>query len=379
MVTGIGLYVHVPFCWSKCYYCDFFSEPYSTKAVQQYLQALEREARLYITSWLDGREVGSIYIGGGTPTALAVEELERLCGIIAIFPRRADAEWSVEANPDTLTREKLSILHQFGVNRLSLGVQSFDDNLLQFLGRTHSGAKAKAAWQQGRQAGFDNMSLDLIYGIPGQSKNLWQETLSEAVALAPNHISAYGLTIEEGTLFALRQLSPCPEELEIAQYYVAQDILTKAGLLQYEISNFARQGFVCRHNILYWQNESYLGLGPAAVSYLQKERWTNARDLTRYIQCLERGWLPIEERERVTAELEQAETVMLALRLKRGLSRWRFRTRFGQDIVEAYPTVIKRLSKYGLIEIDERRLRLSPRGLLLANQVAMSFLPDDPS
>ena len=379
MAPGPALYIHVPFCVRKCYYCDFVSQPYSTDLANQYLWALRREAQLYLTSWPRGQEVASIYVGGGTPTVLTLKELKQLLQVIATFPGTAGAEWTVEANPGIISQEKLHLLRQFGVNRLSLGVQSFDDNLLRYLGRIHTADEARQAWQQARRAGFDNLSLDLIYAVPGQSLPLWRQTLSEALALAPDHVSTYSLMIEEGTEFARRGITPCAEELDLAQYQEAQGLLQGAGLLQYEISNFARPGFACKHNLVYWHNEPYLGLGAAAVSYLNNERRTNVNDVPRYVHLLKKGQCPIGEREETTVELAQAETVILALRLKEGLSRSRFRDRFGQDVDGVYPTGIRRLLEYGLVELDQESLRLTPKGWLLANQVAMVFLPNSPS
>lgn len=378
MATGLALYIHVPFCLSKCYYCDFFSQPYCANTINQYLGALEQEARLYLTSWPYAQEVTSIYIGGGTPTVLTAEQLVNLLELVSLFPRAGEAEWTVEANPDTLSREKLFILREYGVNRLSLGVQSFDDQLLRFLGRTHTAAAAQSAWEQARRLGFANMNLDLIFGIPGQSEDLWRQTIARALSLQPDHVSAYGLTIEPGTEFARRGLAAADEELELAQYRTAQRLLERAGLIQYEISSFARSGYTCQHNLVYWRNEPYLGLGPAAVSYLNKERRLNVNDIASYVRLLKTGQPPIGDREQATEELAQAETVILALRLKEGLSRQRFRDRFGWDVTDIYPSEINHLLAYGLVTLDKESLRLTAAGWLLANQAAAAFLPDNP-
>ena len=327
MSKGPALYVHVPFCVRKCYYCDFASQPYSSSAAMQYLYALEQEAQIFLTSWPRGQEVSSIYVGGGTPTVLVSEELEQVLAVASAFPRASTIEWTVEANPGTLTLDKLRVLKAAGVNRLSLGVQSFDDTILTFLGRTHTGAEAKTAWYNARQVGFDNLSLDLIYAVPGHSLTSWRQTLKEALALAPEHISTYSLMIEEGTEFGRRGLTPVSQELDLAQYEEAQAVLQKDGLCQYEISNFACPGFSCRHNLVYWYNEPYLGLGPSATSYLAGERRTNVRNVSEYVQCLNEGRLPVADRELAMPELARAETVILSLRLREGLSRRRFRER----------------------------------------------------
>ncbi|MGI6129306.1 MAG: radical SAM family heme chaperone HemW [bacterium] len=375
MSRGLALYIHIPFCVRKCYYCDFVSRPYSSAMADVYISALEKEAEYFITSWPQSQGVSSVYIGGGTPTVLSPHELERVLQVAAAFPQTAAIEWTVEANPGTLTKAKLALLKAAGVNRLSLGVQSFDDTVLSFLGRVHSAAEAKIAWDLARCAGFDNLSLDLMYAIPGQGLDVWRQTLQEAISLAPDHISAYSLMIEEGTEFAKRGLKPCSEELDLAEYQEAQVMLEQAGLYQYEISNFARHGYSCRHNLVYWHNESYLGLGLAATSYLEGERRNNVQDMTSYVTTLWNGHLPIAEREEATPELDQAETVMLALRLKEGLPRERFYRRFGQDVYTAYSEAIDRLAAAGLVTLNEQRLTLTTKGLLLYNQVALAFLP----
>lgn len=374
-----ALYVHVPFCLRKCFYCDFASEAVTQEAVEQYLKALAWEADQALASWPCGWEVPSIYMGGGTPTALAPAQLEAVLAVAARFPRAAGAEWTVEANPGTVDREKLCLLRAAGVNRLSLGVQSFDDALLAFLGRIHTAAEACAAWEAARAAGFTNLSLDLIYAIPGQTLVAWRATLQQALALAPEHVSAYSLTIEPGTAFGRRAaagiLTAVPDDLDLAMYQEARERLEAAGLCQYEISNFARPGRESRHNLTYWCNEPYLGLGPAAASYLNGERRTNVPTVRAYYATCRAGRAPVAEREEATPELAQAETVILGLRLRTGLSWERFRQRFGVDLRTLYAGPIARLSAAGLIVADEQGLRLTPCALPIANQVFLEFLP----
>lgn len=379
-VQAPALYIHVPFCRRKCFYCDFASQPLATDRVGKYLYALEREAKEVLASWPPGWEVPSLYIGGGTPTCLEPADLERVLATAAAFPRAAGAEWTVEANPGTVDREKLALLRAAGVNRLSLGVQSFDDELLLFLGRIHTAAEARAAWELARAAGFDNLSLDLMYAIPGQTLSAWQKTLEQALTLAPEHVSAYSLAIEEGTEFGRRWeaglLEPLPDDVDLAMYREVRQRLGEAGLAQYEISNFARPGRECRHNLVYWRNEPYLGLGPAATSYLGGERRTNFRNVEQYYQALAAGRSPVAEREEATPELAMAETVILGLRLTGGISRERFRRRFQVDLAAVYPEAIRRLTAAGLLAADAQGLRLTPRGLPLANQVFLEFLPE---
>jgi len=374
-----ALYIHVPFCRRKCCYCDFASRPPAPAAVEAYLAAFKREAETALASWPNSWEVPSIYVGGGTPTALAPAELEAVLAVAARFPRTRGAEWTVEANPGTVDAAKLRLLKAAGVNRLSLGVQSFDDALLKFIGRIHTAREACAAWELARAAGFDNLSLDLIYAIPGQTMAGWRATLRQALALAPEHVSAYSLTIEPGTEFGRRAaagtLAPVSDELDLALYLEAQERLGAAGLGQYEISNFARPGRESRHNLVYWRNEPYLGLGPAAASYLDGVRRTNLSAVTRYHAAVMAGVPPVAEREEATPELARAETVILGLRLVEGVSWERFRQRFGVDLRALYAGPIARLTAAGFLIADERGLRLTPRALPVANQVFLEFLP----
>ncbi|NLY49509.1 MAG: radical SAM family heme chaperone HemW [Firmicutes bacterium] len=375
-----ALYIHVPFCIQKCFYCDFASRPISAPEVESYLAALEQEGRAVLASWPVSWEAPSIYVGGGTPTALRPAELERVLRVAAAFPRARGAEWTVEANPGTVDEAKLKLLLDSGVNRLSFGVQSFDDEELRFLGRIHTARDSVAAWELARRVGFSNLSLDLIYALPGQSLDSWRRTLGQAAALCPEHISAYSLSVEPETEFGRRQaagtLEPVDDELDLALYQEAQEVLSKAGLLQYEISNFARPGYESRHNLVYWRNEPYWGLGPAATSYIGGERRTNLKKVADYCRELEVGRAPVAERELAGRELEMAETVILGLRLVQGITWERFYERFGVDLRNVYPEVIKRLAAAGLIVSDKRGLRLTPRGLAVANRVFLEFLPD---
>lgn len=374
-----ALYIHAPFCRRKCHYCDFASVPLEADLVKRYLSALKREAERELASWPAGWEVPSIYIGGGTPTALEPEDLEAVLAVAALFPRAAGAEWTVEANPGTLDPAKLALLAGAGVNRLSLGVQSFDDDLLSFLGRIHTAREAEEAWDMARSAGFSNLNLDLIYAIPGQTLGAWRRTLKRALSLQPEHLSAYSLSIEPGTEFGRRaeagSLKPVAEELDLSMYRAAQELLGEAGLKQYEISNFARPGLECRHNLVYWRNEPYLGLGPAATSYLSGVRRTNREDVGEYIRALAAGEDPTAAREVATLELGMAETVILGLRLTEGIAWERFYDRFGCDLRDVFADSIRRLTRAGLVEADVQGLRLTPRGLPVANRVFQEFLP----
>ncbi|TEB14907.1 Oxygen-independent coproporphyrinogen-III oxidase 1 [Pelotomaculum sp. FP] len=377
---AIGLYIHVPFCLKKCRYCDFISYPYSRTAAKDYLAALIREIQLY-GSFLDEveKETASLFIGGGTPTCLPMGDLREILGCIrSIFRLTPDCEITVEANPGTIDAGGLYELRRTGVNRLSIGVQSLADGLLKTLGRVHNAAQAGAAVRLARQAGFDNINIDLIYGIPGQTLAVWQETLDRTVAFEPEHVAAYGLQLEEGTPLersvAIGDMRACPEELELSMYHTAIISLKKSGYHHYEISNFARPGRECVHNLVYWLNLPFLGLGPAAHSCFRGERFANEREPEKYRSRLRRGELRVADRETLTVETEMSETMFLGLRLLQGVSLAAFRQRFGRRLEDVYRSEIKRLTKDGLTEIDGDYLRLTERGLPLANRVFLEFV-----
>ncbi|TEB07232.1 Oxygen-independent coproporphyrinogen-III oxidase 1 [Pelotomaculum schinkii] len=377
---AIGLYIHVPFCLKKCRYCDFISYPYSRTAAKDYLAALIREIQLY-GSFLDEveKEISSLFIGGGTPTCLPVGDLREILKYIrSIFRLTPDCEITVEANPGTIDAGGLYELRRTGVNRLSIGVQSLADGLLKTLGRVHNAAQAGAAVRLARQAGFDNINIDLIYGIPGQTLAVWQETLDRTVAFEPEHVAAYGLQLEEGTPLersvAIGDMRACPEELELSMYHTAIISLKKSGYHHYEISNFARPGRECVHNLVYWLNRPYLGLGPAAHSCFRGERFANEREPEKYRSRLRRGELRVADRETLTVETEMSETMFLGLRLLQGVSLAAFRQRFGRRLEDVYRSEIKRLTKDGLTEIDGDYFRLTERGLPLANRVFLEFV-----
>jgi len=375
-----GLYIHVPFCLRKCRYCDFISYPYSEAAAGEYLGALKREVELYGETLANGdKTFSTVFIGGGTPTCLPAEQLaavlERVRGVFTLSPH---CEVTVEANPGTVDENALKALKAAGVNRLSLGVQSFDDSLLRVLGRAHTAAEAEAAFRAVRSAGFDNINLDLIFGIPGQSAAGWDETLRRVARLGPEHVAAYSLQVEEGTPLALsierEEISACPEELELLMYRRVIGFLKRAGFVHYEISNFARPGRESRHNLGYWRNRFYLGLGPAAHSYLGGRRFANETSLDRYCERLGRGEFPVAEQEEITPAVEMAETIFMGLRLLKGIRLSDFEQRFSRRVEEVYRGEISRLTGMGLVELGGGVLRLTKKGLPLANEVFKAFV-----
>lgn len=372
----LGLYLHIPFCASKCVYCDFASYPHRETAWEPYLCALCGE----MASWrerMEGHEVISVFLGGGTPSLLSEAQIARLLESAASqFRISPDAEITMESNPGTLTLSKLRACRAAGVNRLSLGVQAMDDRLLRRLGRIHTVREAVDAVEMARTAGFDNVSLDLMYVLPGQSRADWRSTLRDAVALEPEHISAYSLIVEEGTPLA-RQVARGEAELPdedaaVDMHREAVHFLSEAGYERYEISNYARPGRACRHNIIYWERGEYLGLGCAAHSLVGETRFENPRDLDRYLAG-ERQ-LNVEHIDRQEA---MEETLMLATRMCRGMNLADYRRQFGEDFLRMRMRTLERLRKMGLVEWSADSLWLTERGLELQNAVVVELLEEE--
>jgi len=376
-----GLYIHVPFCVKKCNYCDFVSYPYQEENVKAYLVGLEQEMKLYSQSPVfQNREISTVYIGGGTPTCLSMFDLGKIInGVFKNFNVCTGAEVTMEANPGTVNPQLLASIQAAGVNRLSLGVQSCRDDELRLLGRIHSFRQAKETFLMAREAGLHNIGVDLISGMPGQSALDWMETLNNIIALEPDHVSAYGLQLEAGTpLYEDVQsgsLAPCSEEEELKMFLQTGDFLTNYGFDHYEISNFATPGRQCRHNLMYWHNQEYLGIGPAAHSFINGCRYANEVQISAYKDALDVECLPVANQEKIDTVTEMAETVFLGLRLLKGLSLDCFKRRFGCAIDEVYPGPLQKLTDMGLVESAGGYLRLTRRGLPVANRVFIEFLP----
>ena len=415
---GLSFYLHIPFCKTRCTYCDFNTYTNLGHLQGRYAMALAQEVERSLAAIAAGRyhplaplptleEIGptasagpvrTIFFGGGTPSLLPPSFLGRALEAIA---RRADldkpAEITVEANPGTLTLEKLRGLRDIGVNRLSFGVQVFDDALLKSLGRTHTAAGAVEALEMARRAGFDNVNLDFIYGLPGQTLASWRATLERALAIAPSHLSLYALGIEEGTMLHRQvesgKIIPPDGDTMADMYELAQDLLGQAGYIQYEISNWARRGpgdlpgatpaLACQHNLVYWRNQPYLGCGPGAHSSFAGWRFPVLKDPEEYIRRLRTGQSVIvaSEAEQITPALSLADTVILALRLNEGLELGRVEREFGQPLSRLFPGTVEQMVEYGLLENfegpqGEARLRLTRHGRILSNEVFIRFLPD---
>jgi len=377
---AIGLYIHIPFCVKKCSYCDFISYPYDAGLAASYVCALDREMAQYAVEMSpEERRVRSIYVGGGTPTVLRGAQLVKIIeDCRKNFTVAGDAEITVECNPGTVDYNKLAEIRQAGVNRLSIGVQAQQQKLLDLLGRIHGWQQVAETVDNSRQAGFDNISLDLIFGIPGQSLRNWQRTLQNVLALFPEHISAYNLKIEPDTPLhrdvASGYLLPCDEELELKMFWHGIEYLTGNGFKHYEISNFARPGREARHNLIYWHNEEYLGLGPAAHSMFREKRFSNEENVELYIQKLLQGQPAVREAHQLSVAEQISETIFLALRLAEGLDLAGFEARFGKPVEGLFGAELRKLRGMGLVEITEKNLKLTKKGLPLANEVFAAFI-----
>jgi oxygen-independent coproporphyrinogen-3 oxidase len=377
-MSDLSLYFHLPFCRRRCRYCSFVTQAGREALIPEYVAALEAELRLRRRS---GAVVRTIYFGGGTPSLAGAELIGRLVRAVADeYEIGPGAEITLETNPGTVEMAGFRGFRAAGINRLSLGAQSLADRELEYLGRTHSADRVGEAVEEARRAGFDNISLDFIYGLPGRSPVDWRRMLADITALGAEHLSFYGLSIDAGTplaeAVAAGRDEPVDPDAAADEYESASDCLERAGYLQYEISNWAAPGRESRHNLVYWQGGEYLGLGAGAHSYADGRRTANSPDPDEYLECLvERRSAGVFE-ETITPEMGLSETVILGLRLNRGVSAGDIRRRFGIDLFSAYATEIEELRSFGLLEPSGREnLRLTRRGRLLGNEVFLRFLP----
>lgn len=369
-----GIYVHLPFCPYICPYCDFAKWPFARSRATEYLEALRAE--LASAPRGDG---ATLFLGGGTPNTYPAPELAALVRELrAHFALAEDAEITIEVNPDPGLCEGLGLLREAGINRLSIGVQSFERAELERLGRRHSAEDVAATVAAARAAGFENLSLDLIFAVPGQTEASWRGSLEAAVALGVEHISTYGLTIEEGTPYAAWEAREprafLREEEEAELYALAIEVLGEAGFEQYEISNFARPGRRSAHNANYWANGEYVGLGVGAASYLDGRRTVHTRDLNEYVAAA-RARRPIPgDSEELTGAARLGEATMLALRTREGVDVEAFDHRYGFDFMTHYAGVIDELAAVGVLSVDRNHVRLTERGKFVANDVARAFI-----
>ncbi len=379
-----SIYIHIPFCVKKCNYCDFASVADSPAAPPDYVATVIKEMELRAKSLSEPSEAGTLYLGGGTPSLLAPELVEKIMAAARrLYGLVADAEVTLEANPGTVTLESLTCYRAAGVNRLSIGVQSLDDRMLKLLGRVHTAEEAREAVRMAQKAGFNNLGIDLMHSLPGQTLAHWEQSLTDAMSLCPGHISAYGLTIENGTRFAAMtqagELSLPRDDDSARMYEVTIEMLRDAGFEHYEIANFARPGYRSQHNQVYWHRGSYLGFGAAAHSFLRDpgygQRFQNPSDIGEYCRQVSLGNSPGEGGVVELSKYEaMGEALFLGFRLLDGVDLAGFRDEFGESLSEAFPGVVQRHLANGLLVEHHNRLCLTGKGVLLANQLFAEFV-----
>lgn len=376
MKKELELYIHIPFCKRKCAYCDFLSFVQTEERIEQYTKALIQEILSYSVLFSEYK-VTTVFLGGGTPSILTGSQVQRLFEAIrSSFDISEDAEISMEANPGTLTEEKLCSYRNAGVNRMSIGLQSAEQEELELLGRIHTWDAFLQGYQMARNAGFDNINIDLISAIPRQTVKSWENTLKKVITLKPEHISAYSLIIEEGTSFAEKygegkeaeQELPSEEE-EREMYHKTKEILQDAGYYRYEISNYAKKGNVCRHNLGYWERKEYLGIGLGASSFIDGRRYAHTDDLEFYIQHAEQPELLKRDEEVLSEQEQMEETIFLGLRKMEGISEKEFAQSFGKTIEECYGEKLTKLKCQKLLLSEGGRLKLTERGIDISNYV----------
>ena len=371
-----SIYIHIPFCATKCYYCAFNTYTFHKEQAKAYLQALRTEMKLYAS---ETDPLQTIFIGGGTPSILSVAALTQLfTDIHQHFQITPDAEITVECNPGTVDNEKLSVMKDNGVNRLSFGLQAMQDETLKQLGRIHTVVEFLESYHLARENGFENINIDLIFALPDQTMEAWQHTLNEVISLDPDHISAYNLVMEETTPFyewwQAGELHLPTEDTEADMFQYTIETLTARGYTHYEICNFARPDHYAKHNLVYWNNQPCIGLGAGASGYVNGIRYTNIRGIAPYINKLSKRNKPIADTECLTGNAEKAETLMLALRKREGISLEDYQNRFGEDIEVAFGNILKKWIDLQLLERTATHLKLTCRGLFLANEVFIELM-----
>ncbi|MCI0405434.1 MAG: radical SAM family heme chaperone HemW [candidate division Zixibacteria bacterium] len=379
---SFGLYVHFPFCSKICPYCDFYVLRESEAKRAAFLPYYEKELKLLSEKKpeLFSHKLETIYFGGGTPSLLEAEQLAALLKLIKrYFEVFSDAEISLEANPNDLLGDKPSSFRRLGINRLSIGVQSLNDDELKILGREHSAKQAEEAARNVKNSGFENFNIDLIFGIPSQTLISWEQTLEKAAKWKPAHVSTYSLTIEERTSFyklaQAGELQLPPDEDCQEMYLRGVEFLEKEGCRQYEISNFARPGFQSRHNRNYWQRKSYLGLGPSAHSFFKNQRWANVRSLPVYQRKLDDGKMPLDFEETIDRQKAIEEALLLGLRQKEGICLENLKKEFGFDLEKEKNELLKELTAKDFIQIKNGQIRLTPPGFYVSDRIVSELFP----
>lgn len=375
-----SLYIHIPFCKKKCYYCDFNSYSGKEYLIDDYIEALKKEITLY-KDILNKNKINTIFLGGGTPSILNGEQIFEIMNTLnKNFLIKDNAEISIESNPGTLNYSKLKLYYESGINRLSIGLQACQNNLLNKIGRIHSFEEYIKNLQDARKIGFSNINTDLMFSLPGQTKKDWKETLNKIVDLNIPHISAYSLIVEEETPFynwvGDGKVALPSEDVEIDMYHYAIKYLKEKGYKHYEISNFAKNRFECKHNLTYWKNKPYLGIGVGAHSYFNKKRFNNVKKIEEYIRLVKNDKLPVEERLDISTKDEISEFMFLGLRLIDGISIKEFINRFNVSPFEIYKEEFKKLKGDELLFWDEEQIKLTSKGIDLSNIVFQDMLLD---
>lgn len=377
----LELYIHIPFCVKKCAYCDFLSSVQNEEVRENYVNALVREIKEY-RQLQEQYVVSTIFIGGGTPTILSGKQMQRIFETLHdVFEISQDAEITIEANPGTVTKEKLNTYRTCGINRISFGLQSANNEELRLLGRIHTYEEFLESYHLARKCGFANINVDLISAIPKQTLSSWEETLKNVIALNPEHISAYSLIIEEGTPFANMYGESAPKEDELPSedeerniYYRTKELLKESGYQQYEISNYAKDGNVCRHNSGYWKRKDYLGIGLGSASLLNHTRFHNTNDLSFYLKHAGETELLRQDMQLLSVEEQMEEFMFLGLRMTEGVSKKEFETCFGKSIDACYEKQLQKLRKQEMIEMTDDRITLTEYGFDVSNYVLSEFI-----
>ena len=374
-------YIHIPFCVKKCAYCDFLSSVQNEESREKYVNALVREIKEY-RHLQEQYVISTIFIGGGTPSILSPNQIQRIFEALhSTFEFVKDAEITIEANPGTVTKEKLDVYRTCGINRISFGLQTTNNEELRLLGRIHTYEEFLESYSLARQCGFTNINVDLISAIPKQTVSSWEETLQNVISLNPEHISAYSLIVEEGTPFASMYGEGSPQENDLPSeeeerniYYQTKILLKEAGYQHYEISNYAKEGKACRHNTGYWKRKDYLGIGLGAASLLEETRYHNTNDFTYYLDNSKKPERIHQDIQVLSTEEQMEEFMFLGLRMMEGVSKKGFEKCFGRSIEECYEKQLKKLQKEELLEIIDDRIILTEQGIDVSNYVLSEFI-----
>lgn len=374
----LGLYIHVPFCAQKCYYCDFNSYKINSNQKKEYLINIEREMKFYKDEFKD-KCFDTVFFGGGTPSILTVDELQELVNNInENFNIKKDAEITIECNPGTINREKLEAMKKMGINRLSIGLQATQNYHLKSIGRIHTYEEFEKNYYDALDIGFENINIDLMYALPNQKTQEWKDTLDKIIKLNPSHISAYSLILEEGTklydMYQNKEFELLDEDTDINMYNYTIDTLKRHGYNQYEISNYSKEDLECKHNIIYWKCDNYLGLGPGASGFIGDTRYSNIEDICEYNKCIMQNIRPVSEEIELTKKDKIEEFIFMGLRMNEGINIDIFKERFDTDFYDIYQEVMDKLIKRELVRFDGKNISLTQKGREISNSVFIEFL-----